>query len=239
MPLQVSGCLVDSAVAQDTTLSPTPPYATAQDLNMFGLRQRISAAKSTVPLVVIHQDAESSEECMREAREMENSTAGKGEQEGDMLYSDMRQSFSSISDADASQTSEEADEDEAVSPPLAVKTGMTPASEMEDGGINRVESPESLDNNADIEEKPERPRARRATRSASSSFNRRDSTSSSTGTWLGLDASIIIALISPIGNLLTGGDHVKNLLLLALLIYYLHQLVEGLVLICMKLCKPC
>jgi hypothetical protein len=35
-----------------------------------------------------------------------------------------------------------------------------------------------------------------------------------------------VALISPVGNWLTGGDHVKNLLLLLLLIYYLHQIIE-------------
>lgn len=50
---------------------------------------------------------------------------------------------------------------------------------------------------------------------------------SSPSSWLGLDFSIIIALVSPIGNLLTGSDHIKNILLLLLLIYYLHQLVEG------------
>lgn len=46
-------------------------------------------------------------------------------------------------------------------------------------------------------------------------------------TWSELDLSMIIALVSPIGNWLTGSDHVKNLFLLLLLIFYLHQLVEG------------
>ena len=55
----------------------------------------------------------------------------------------------------------------------------------------------------------------------------RDTTSSSSSSWLGYDLSIIVALVSPIGNLLTGSDHIKNILLLLLLIYYLHQLVEG------------
>ncbi|KAH8112120.1 hypothetical protein DFH11DRAFT_1546096 [Phellopilus nigrolimitatus] len=50
--------------------------------------------------------------------------------------------------------------------------------------------------------------------------------SSSGSSWLGYDLSIIVALVSPIGNLLTGSDHIKNILLLLLLIYYLHQLVE-------------
>ncbi|KAI6030027.1 hypothetical protein EDC04DRAFT_3091843 [Pisolithus marmoratus] len=36
----------------------------------------------------------------------------------------------------------------------------------------------------------------------------------------------MIALASPIGNWLTGGDHVKNALLLFLLVYYLHQIIE-------------
>ncbi|KAI6030021.1 hypothetical protein EDC04DRAFT_115255 [Pisolithus marmoratus] len=36
----------------------------------------------------------------------------------------------------------------------------------------------------------------------------------------------MIALASPIGNWLTGGNHVKNALLLFLLVYYLHQIIE-------------
>lgn len=48
-----------------------------------------------------------------------------------------------------------------------------------------------------------------------------------TSRWFGYDLSIIVALVSPIGNMLTGGDHVKNILLILLLIYYLYQLVEG------------
>jgi hypothetical protein len=45
--------------------------------------------------------------------------------------------------------------------------------------------------------------------------------------WTDLNMSIAIALLSPIGNWLTGSDHVKHLCLLLLLIYYLHQLIEG------------
>ncbi|KLO17772.1 hypothetical protein SCHPADRAFT_994110 [Schizopora paradoxa] len=49
---------------------------------------------------------------------------------------------------------------------------------------------------------------------------------SSNSGWLGVDISLIIALASPIGSLLTGSDHFKNVILILLLIYYLHQLVE-------------
>lgn len=45
--------------------------------------------------------------------------------------------------------------------------------------------------------------------------------------WSDLDVSMIIALLSPVGNWLTGSDHVKNLFLLILLVFYLHQLIEG------------
>ena len=45
--------------------------------------------------------------------------------------------------------------------------------------------------------------------------------------WTDLEWSIIVALLSPVGNWLTGSDHVKNLFLLLLLIFYLHQLIEG------------
>ncbi|KAG0694468.1 hypothetical protein DFH29DRAFT_320922 [Suillus ampliporus] len=44
--------------------------------------------------------------------------------------------------------------------------------------------------------------------------------------WYEFDLSVIIALVSPIGNWLTGGDHVKNFLLILLLIFYLHQIIE-------------
>lgn len=45
--------------------------------------------------------------------------------------------------------------------------------------------------------------------------------------WYDLDLSLIVALVSPIGNWLTGSDHVKNLFLILLLIFYLHQLIES------------
>ncbi|KAG1773728.1 hypothetical protein EV702DRAFT_1200870 [Suillus placidus] len=44
--------------------------------------------------------------------------------------------------------------------------------------------------------------------------------------WYEFDLSVILALVSPIGNWLTGGDHVKNILLILLLIFYLHQIIE-------------
>ncbi|KAJ7787761.1 hypothetical protein B0H14DRAFT_276842 [Mycena olivaceomarginata] len=37
---------------------------------------------------------------------------------------------------------------------------------------------------------------------------------------------VLLTLAPPIGNWLTGGDHVKDLLLLLLLVFYLHQIVE-------------
>jgi hypothetical protein len=53
---------------------------------------------------------------------------------------------------------------------------------------------------------------------------RRDEASSRA--WYEFDLSVVVALISPVGNWLTGGDHVKNALLLLLLIFYLHQIIE-------------
>ncbi|OAX34696.1 hypothetical protein K503DRAFT_425250 [Rhizopogon vinicolor AM-OR11-026] len=44
--------------------------------------------------------------------------------------------------------------------------------------------------------------------------------------WYEFDLSVIVALVSPIGNWLTGGDHIKNLLLILLLIFYLHQIIQ-------------
>jgi hypothetical protein len=45
--------------------------------------------------------------------------------------------------------------------------------------------------------------------------------------WYEFDLSVVVALVSPIGNWLTGGDHIKNLLLLLFLIFYLHQIIES------------
>lgn len=52
-------------------------------------------------------------------------------------------------------------------------------------------------------------------------------TSPSTRAWYEFYLAVVVALVSPIGNWLTGGDHVKNLLLIILLIFYLHQIIES------------
>ncbi|TFY59637.1 hypothetical protein EVJ58_g5665 [Rhodofomes roseus] len=68
---------------------------------------------------------------------------------------------------------------------------------------------------------PPLPRAQiHSTRSAS--YERERSSTS----WADLDLSIIVACVSPVGNWLTGGDHIKNLFLIILLVFYLHQLIE-------------
>ncbi|KAF9494753.1 hypothetical protein BDN71DRAFT_1448547 [Pleurotus eryngii] len=51
-------------------------------------------------------------------------------------------------------------------------------------------------------------------------------TSQNRRAWYEFDLAVVVALVSPIGSWLTGGDHVKNLLLVSLLIFYLHQVVE-------------
>ncbi|KAG6377732.1 hypothetical protein JVT61DRAFT_14504 [Boletus reticuloceps] len=45
--------------------------------------------------------------------------------------------------------------------------------------------------------------------------------------WYEFDLSVVLALLSPIANWLTGSDHVKNILLILLLVFYLHQIIEG------------
>lgn len=45
--------------------------------------------------------------------------------------------------------------------------------------------------------------------------------------WYRPSLPVVLALAPPIGNWLTGGDHLKDLLLLLLLVFYLHQLIEG------------
>ncbi|EMD35225.1 hypothetical protein CERSUDRAFT_172068 [Gelatoporia subvermispora B] len=48
----------------------------------------------------------------------------------------------------------------------------------------------------------------------------------SKSSWVDLDLSVVVALVSPIGNWLTGGDHIRNLFIIVLLIFYLHQVIE-------------
>ncbi|KAJ7938558.1 hypothetical protein B0H13DRAFT_2301589 [Mycena leptocephala] len=45
--------------------------------------------------------------------------------------------------------------------------------------------------------------------------------------WYQPSLPVLLALAPPIGNWLTGGDHLKDLLLLLLLVFYVHQLIEG------------
>ncbi|KAJ7145558.1 hypothetical protein C8R44DRAFT_972632 [Mycena epipterygia] len=45
--------------------------------------------------------------------------------------------------------------------------------------------------------------------------------------WYRPSLPVVLALAPPIGNWLTGGDHLKDLLLLLLLVFYLHQLIEA------------
>lgn len=48
-----------------------------------------------------------------------------------------------------------------------------------------------------------------------------------TTSWTDLDFSVIVVLLSPVGSWLFGHDHLKNLFVVLLLIFYLHQLIEG------------
>jgi len=44
--------------------------------------------------------------------------------------------------------------------------------------------------------------------------------------WTDLDFSVLVVLLSPAGSWLFGHDHLKNLFVVLLLIFYLHQLIE-------------
>ena len=46
--------------------------------------------------------------------------------------------------------------------------------------------------------------------------------------WYQSNFPILVAVVSPLGNWFTGTDYIKNLFLIALVVFYLHQLVEGL-----------
>ncbi|KAG5734673.1 hypothetical protein E4T56_gene18687, partial [Termitomyces sp. T112] len=44
--------------------------------------------------------------------------------------------------------------------------------------------------------------------------------------WYEFDLAVLVALVSPIGNWLTGGDYIKNVCLIMFIIFYLHQIIE-------------
>ena len=50
---------------------------------------------------------------------------------------------------------------------------------------------------------------------------------SRSSSWADLDLSIIVAVIAPLVNWLTGSDQIKNLFLVLFLVVYLHQLVHS------------
>lgn len=45
--------------------------------------------------------------------------------------------------------------------------------------------------------------------------------------WYEFDLAVVLSLLPPIANWLTGGDIVKNILLVLFLVFYLHQIIEG------------
>lgn len=45
--------------------------------------------------------------------------------------------------------------------------------------------------------------------------------------WYEFDLAVVLVLISPMGNWLTGGDHIRDLMFFVLLVFYLRQVIEG------------
>lgn len=70
---------------------------------------------------------------------------------------------------------------------------------------------------------PTAPRPRRTTRQPSETTE----LDLASRAWYEFDLAVVAALVSPVGNWLTGGDHVKNIVLVVLLVFYLHQIIEG------------
>jgi hypothetical protein len=55
----------------------------------------------------------------------------------------------------------------------------------------------------------------------------KDTSDNQRSSWADMDFSVMVALASPIGSWLFGHDHLKNFFVVLLLIFYLHQLIEG------------
>ena len=117
------------------------------------------------------------------------------------------------------------DEDEDETPPQVVTPTVTGTTRPEKGKEKMSPSPG----------RPQRPKLDTfgldaAAQLQSSPRMRQSSSSSMSPTsraWYEFDLAVVVALVSPIGNWLTGGDHIKNLLLIVLLIFYLHQIIES------------
>jgi len=94
--------------------------------------------------------------------------------------------------------------------------------ELSPGGVKeRRTSPEGL-------QKPSRPTIDTGNHGHHHHSSMKHSPMSPTSrAWYEFDLAVVVALVSPIGNWLTGTDHVKNILLIVLLIFYLHQIIES------------
>lgn len=98
-------------------------------------------------------------------------------------------------------------------------------SDTDSSGDDVSEGPEVSDSEAHATPRPSRPRV--DTSDLPKERVAPDPATPTTRSWYEFDLAVVVALVSPIGNWLTGGDHVKNLLLIVLLIFYLHQIIEG------------
>ncbi|KAF8963315.1 hypothetical protein BDZ97DRAFT_1919976 [Flammula alnicola] len=95
-------------------------------------------------------------------------------------------------------------------------------------------SDEEHEHSSGAEEHPsavEHPKLRRPTIDTAEAYRYkapedRSSMSPNARAWYEFDLAVVVALVSPIGNWLTGTDHIKNLFLIFLLIFYLHQIIE-------------
>ena len=108
---------------------------------------------------------------------------------------------------------------------LAGSGSEVPGSDVEgesEGESTGQEFHDALPTSPDIKGKGSPAAAKRAPAAQPPAASTKKSSS-----WTDLDLSIIVALVSPIGNWLTGGDHIKNLFLIILLIFYLHQIIES------------
>lgn len=113
-----------------------------------------------------------------------------------------------------------------------VETAQSLSSLTEEAEYSDSESSDDIEFAA--EEARERPRAQPPSRQSSPAhvpsppqMRRTTSEVRTSRAWYEFDLAVVAALVSPVGNWLTGGDHVKNLIFVVLLIFYLHQVIES------------
>ncbi|TRM58311.1 hypothetical protein BD626DRAFT_573736 [Schizophyllum amplum] len=129
----------------------------------------------------------------------------------------MRRRMRSLQDADSTRSSKTLIDRDA--PFVSSPSSFTPESDAETTDDDGAEL-SAYDNAED------HPSTRRPSAAAHSTRPYTPAPPEGQPSWYQFDAAVVLALVSCMGNFFTGGDHLKHIALAALLVFYLHQIIE-------------